>query len=406
MRTILITRLMTTAALLCVSACGSGGGATSAPIAVVPGETPTPTPTPAPSPTTTPAPTPVAAQAVGVSGLHLTLNGQAWMPRSVVIRGFVATPAYLQANLPKTYLGTANYGAAELAAATAFGADTLRFQVSQPSLDPQSPLYDAAYTASVTAAIKQARAAGFVVMISMQDETNSGETGFNPFANAETVRDWDALNATFGADRGVLYELYNEPRPAKSAANWALWANGGANAAGASDPVAVGMQPLLDHLRAAGSQNVMVLDGLGIGRTLDGVPTINDPLGRVVYAVHPYQRGSNDESKWDGDFGIPSTKMPVWADEWSAGFGADIGLGNLTSYQVAVDLLNYLRDHAIPLGGGAFDVPGVMTQRVPGWAPTTYDGSTPANPMGNSGQLVHTLFTTNYDRPLTAADGL
>jgi endoglucanase len=103
-------------------------------------------------------------------------------------------------------------------------------------------------------------------MISMQDETNSGETGFNPFATAETVRDWDALNATFGADRGVLYELYNEPRPAKSAANWALWANGGTNAAGASDPVAVGMQPLLDHLRAAGGQNVMVLDGLGIAR--------------------------------------------------------------------------------------------------------------------------------------------
>ncbi|RYF05222.1 MAG: hypothetical protein EOO77_28625 [Oxalobacteraceae bacterium] len=407
MRTILLTRLMASAAaLLCVAACGSGGGATSSPVSVVPGVTPTSTPSATPTPTPTPTSTPVATQAVGVSGLHLTLNGQTWLPRSVVIRGFVATPAYLKANLPGTYTGTVNYGAAELAAATAFGADTLRFQVSQPSLDPQSPLYDATYAASVTAAIKQARGAGFVVMISMQDETNSGETGFNPFASASTVRDWDALNATFGTDRGVLYELYNEPRPAKSAANWALWAYGGTNAAGASDPVAIGMQPLLNHLRAAGSQNVMVLDGLGIGRTLDGVPTINDPLGRVVYAVHPYQRGSDDESKWDTDFGIPSTKMPVWADEWSAGFGADIGLGNLTSYQVAVDLLNYLRDHSIPLGGGAFDVPGVMTQSVPGWAPTTYKGSTPANPMGNSGQLVRTLFTTNYSRPLTAADGL
>ncbi len=336
----------------------------------------------------------------------MTLNGQTWLPRSVVIRGFVATSSYLQINAPGTYKGTVNFGPAELAAASAFGADTLRFQVSQPSLDPQSPLYDAAYAASVPTAIQQARSAGFIVMISMQDETNSGETGFNPFASAETVRDWDLLNAVFGADRGVLYELYNEPRPAKSDANWALWANGGTNAPGASDPVAVGMQPLLAHLRAAGSQNVMVLDGLGIGRTLDGVPTISDPLSRVVYAVHPYQRGSDDESNWDVDFGVPSSKLPVWADEWSAGFGSDIGLGNLTSDQVAVDLLNYLRAHSIPLGGGAFDVPGVMTQTVPGWTPTNYDGSTPANPMGNSGQLVHTLFTTNYGRPLTAADGL
>ena len=403
MKSTLATRLLATAALLCVAACGSGGDTGSAPVMVVPAPTPTATPTPVPTPT----PTPTAAQVVGVSGLHLTLNGQTWLPRSVVIRGFVATAAYLQANLPGTYTGLVNYGAAELAAASSFGADTLRFQVSQPSLDPQSPLYDAAYSASVTAAIKQARAAGFVVMISMQDETNSGETGFNPFATAETVRDWDALTATFGADRGVLFELYNEPRPAKSDANWALWANGGTNtAANASDPVAVGMQPLVARLRGEGSQNVMIVDGLGIGRTLDGAPTIADPLGRVVYAVHPYQRGSADESSWDTDFGIPSTKLPVWADEWSAGFGSDIGLGSLTSYQVAVDLLNYLRTHQIPLGGGAFDVPGVMAQTVPGWSPTNYDGSTPTSPVGNSGQLVHTLFITNYGRALTSADGL
>lgn len=290
-----LARLLASATLLCVAACGAGGDAASAPVTVVPAPTATPTPTPTPTPTATPT----AAQVVGVSGLHLTLNGQTWLPRSVVIRGFVATPAYLKANLPGTYTGLVNYGAAELTAATSFGADTLRFLVSQPSLDPQSPLYDAAYAASVTAAIRQARAAGFVVMISMQDETNSGETGFNPFATAETARDWDALTATFGADRGVLFELYNEPRPAKSAANWALWAYGGTNTdTSASDPVAVGMQPLIARLRAEGSQNVMIVDGLGIGRTLDGAPTIADPLGRVVYAVHPYQRGSADESGW------------------------------------------------------------------------------------------------------------
>jgi len=401
-----LLQLFAAATCLTLVGCGNGNTSPAPPVSVTPGGSSTPTPTPTPMPTPTPTPTAAATQAVGVSGLRLTLDSKPWMPKSVVIRGFTATPAFLQANVPGTYRGTVNYGAAELAAATSFGADTLRFLVSQPSLDPQSSLYDAAYAASVTAAIKTTRATGFVVMIAMQDETTSGETGFNPFATTQTVRDWDALNATFGSDRGVLYELYNEPRPAKSAANWALWANGGINAPGASDPVAVGMQPLVDRLRAAGSQNVMMLDGLGIGRTLDGVPTIADPLGRVVYAVHPYQRGTDDESKWDIDFGIPATKMPVWANEWSAGFGADIGLGDLKSYQVAVDLVNYLRDRAIPLGGGAFDVPGVMTETVPGWTPTNYSGSTLAMPTGNAGQLVHTLFLTNYGRRLTAADGL
>jgi hypothetical protein len=71
-----------------------------------------------------------------------------------------------------------------------------------------------------------------------------------------------------------------------------------------------------------------------------------------VYAVHPYQHGISDESSWDVEFGTPSTKLPVWADEWSVPTQLALGLGNLPDYQVAVDFLNYAQLHSIPICTG------------------------------------------------------
>ncbi|MFZ0662073.1 MAG: hypothetical protein WAM66_05225 [Acidobacteriaceae bacterium] len=78
------------------------------------------------------------------------------------------------------------------------------------------------------------------------------------------------------------------------------------------------------------------------------------------------QHGSADESQWDAEFDIPSATLPEWADEWSAPTKLQLGLGTLTSYQVAADLVNYLRAHSIPLCTGAFDVPHFVVQNVPG----------------------------------------
>ena len=362
---------------------------------------------PAAPTTTTPTPTtPTTQQVIGVSGTHFTLNGSPWLPKGVVMRGFVATPAFLQQSLPLTYKARLNFGQAELDAAHTFGADVLRFQVSQPSLDPQSTIYSAQYVQDVIAAIKLARQNNFVVDISMQDETQSGDPAPYALATAATVRDWDMLSAQFGTDRGIIFELYNEPRIRATAAGWQRWANG--DPAGTPAPAAVGMQTLVTHLRAGGSQNVFLADGLELATTLAGVPLLTDPLGRVVYAVHPYLHGSADESQWDAQFGQFSQSQPVYCSEWSAGVGSHLGLGQLPSYQPAVDLVNYLRTHGIGLGAGAFDVNNVIAQGPPTWLPNTYANYVPGDSTSGhgAGQLIHTAFTTNYARPLTPADGL
>lgn len=361
-------------------------------------------------------------QIVGVSGNQMTLNDAPWLSRGIVLQGFVRPLAALQANsdtsqqAKEDLQARMNYGATELAAIKAYDADTIRFQIGQPALDPTSTAYDPAYLNEVIGAVKSARQAGFVVMIMMQDEIPiSGETTPHKLPIQETENNWDLFAAAFGSDRGVVFELYNEPNLIASPANWQRWLNGG-NVPGQAEQ-AIGMQKLVNHIRGNGAKNVLVLDGLGItttdpatgdkkqelAETLQGLPEVADPLNRLVFAVHPYQHGLTDESQWDADFGVPSGSVPVWADEWSAPEGIALGLSSQTNYQVAVDLLNYLRTHSISLCTGAFDVPQFMVQDVPGWTLTSYD---PTTQTKSSGRLVLNDFAANYAKQLTLADGL
>lgn len=347
-----------------------------------------------------------AKQVVDISGTHFTLDGTVWLPKGLQIRGFIAPAAFERKDDKGVDLNARkNYGPLELAAATNFGADELRFQVSQPSFDSKSPLYDAHYVSITEDAIATARKAGFVVIISMQDEPRSGEPKQHPLPTAATERDWMELNAKFGKDRGVMFELYNEPSLKESIDNWNTWAYGGKLPD--EDEPSIGMQTLIDDLRTAGCLNVIILDGLRSAATLLGVPsTITDPFQRVAYAVHPYQFGSSNESKWDQQFGIESQSVPVIVTEWSAQTDSYIGLRNLPDYHVAVDLLNYLSSHSIPLSAGALDIPNFMSQSVPGWIPTNYDSYSPLQHNGNAGLLVQKLFMNNYAVTLTMADGV
>jgi hypothetical protein len=308
-----------------------------------------------------------------------------------------------------------SYGLAELEFARAFHANTIRFQISQPALDPGSSLYDENYLKEIEDAIHTARRAGFVVMIMMQDEKITGDTAEAPLPTEATARDWDLLAPLFGSDRGVVFELYNEPNLLGSAANWQLWLNGGQ----IDGTTYLGMQALIDEIRAHGAQNVLVLDALAANvlspttgevvreaaESLAGVQTAQDPLNRLIYAVHPYQRGLAVESNWEADFGAPSKTIPVWADEWSAPTDVPLALGTLRSYKVAVDLLNFLRDHSIPLSTGAIDVPQFVVEDVPGWKLTNYKDYSATSTTEGSGTLVYHDFIDDYCRPLTMADG-
>ena len=157
---------------------------------------------------------------ITVSGLHILRNGTTWIPHGVVMIAFVAPPAAAKG----VYLSAANaYTPAEFTAIKAWGADTVRMQVSQPGLDPQNALFTQSFVNSVQAAVTAARAAGLNVIISDQDESQSGESSPATLPNAATQRVWAELAPLFNGDTGILYEMMNEPQPTANTTNWGLW---------------------------------------------------------------------------------------------------------------------------------------------------------------------------------------
>ncbi|MBE7158695.1 MAG: cellulase family glycosylhydrolase, partial [Rhodospirillales bacterium] len=189
--------------------------------------------------TTSTASAQVATGAVTVSGNTLLRDGTVWVSHGVVSIAFVAPPAAQSGVFLSAYQ---HFSVDELKAMKAWGADTVRFQVSQPGLDPQSPLYTSEFVTAVKNGVLQARAAGLNVIVSVQDESQSGEAHPVALPDAATQRVWQVLAPLFNNDRGILYEILNEPQPVPNPAHWKAWATA--------------MNAQIAAIRRTGSRNV------------------------------------------------------------------------------------------------------------------------------------------------------
>lgn len=360
------------------------------------------------------APTSKGATAVGstgavfVQGAHLIRDGAIWLPRGVQIVGLVAPEGALSGR----YVGaSAHFSAAELEAARARHADLIRFQVSQYGLDPEDPLYSRTYAGQVRSAVESARALGLTVIVSLQAESPAGRDRVCPLPDGSAERAWQQLAPMFAGDAGVMLELFNEPSLLASPTSWQLWQYGGpVMQNGAVTCQAVGMQALIDDLRADHADNVVILPGLGGEGTLAGTPTLTDPANpsspQFAYGIH-YPSLSAGIGRWDSHFGEASASVPVIVTEWYAN---SFHLCSAGEPQRAAWLLAYLASKQIGVVGYSFDVPGTI---VSDWsyAPTTYadfaceanlpTGSTPSDGRhGGPGQLLFNEFAG-----LAQADG-
>lgn len=304
-----------------------------------------------------------------MQGSHLVRDGAVWLPRGVQIVGLVAP----QGSLTGRYVAAqAHFSIGELQAAQALHADVIRFQVSQYGLDPQDPLYSRAYVQQVRSAVEDARSLGLTAIVSLQAEAPAGRRRVCPEPDAGAERAWQQLVPMFAGDPGVMFELFNEPSLLASATNWQLWQSGGlVTLSGGGTCDAVGMQTLIDDIRADGAGNVIVVPGLAGEGTLAGMPTLTDPSSpsspQLAYGIH-YPSLSGGSTVWDRKFGDAATSVPVLVTEWYAN---SFHLCTSTQPQRAAWLLAYLASKQIGVVGYAFDVPGTI---VSDWsyAPTTY----------------------------------
>ena len=318
-----------------------------------------------------------AEAGVSVQRGQLVRDERPWVPHGVVQIAFVAPPAAQKGVFEEAYR---NYSPAAYAEMRERGIDSVRMQVSQPGLDPESPLFTAEFKARVVEAVHAARRAGLVVMLSVQDEPQSGETSVASLPNDGTRRVWRSLAPVFADDTGVMYELLNEPNLPPNPQNWRSWAEA--------------MNATLAVVRRAGARNVAVADGLLYAERLGGAPELSDPLGQVIYASHPYAHNAEGQapSSWDEKFGNFAQRHPVIVTEWATvpQYYCDADtpayaqrfLGYLD--QRAIGLMAYAWDFSGPKFGSAFH--GFPPQ------PTSFDAVRCGDAGFGPGRLIEQLY--------------
>ena len=288
-----------------------------------------------------------SAGEVSVQGTHLLRDGQPWIPHGYHQIAFVQPPGVSN---PKKFLTIAyqNYSSEEYVKMREAGADSVRIQVAQTGMDSQNPdhLSTPHWREQVLGAIGSARQAGLIAIVSVQDEPQTGGNHHVNLPNAATQRVWQQIAPMFKHDRGVLFELFNEPGWSSkdkkdppplppTPHNWQTWKQA--------------MNATIRTIRSAGAINVVVADGLSAGQSLENAPLLADPLQppQVAYASHPYFTKESDQSSttWDKKFGDFSKRAPVIITEWGSLYYCDAK----TTPAAAVSFLQYLQNYGIGL---------------------------------------------------------
>jgi hypothetical protein len=348
----------------------------------------------------TPAPA-AAAGAISVAGAHLEQNGRPLVARGVQITGLVAPDDELSG---KYIAAHDNFGAAELDRAAADHANVVRIQVSEFGLDPNDPQYEPGYLAEVENGVALARAAGLDVIISLQAEPPAGSQTRCQLPDAGAALDWQTLAVAFASDDDVMLELYNEPGLADNATDWTLWQYGGiATDTSGAICTTVGMQSLVDEIRATGARNVIILPGLDEETDLAGMPMVDDPSDpgnpQLAYAVH-YPSLTAPSTTWSTEFGDLAARRPVIVTEWQANGTTDCVPD---APRMAPLLLSYLALKQIGVVGFAFDLPGTIIANYAD-TPTSYAGFYCGSFAGGAGQRLFDDYAGETAQA-TATDG-
>lgn len=297
---------------------------------------------------------------VVVQGKELLRDGRPWIPHGYYQIAFEVAPANLKrADHPFWATAYNHYSPDEYRDMRSAGADSVRLQIAQVAADPNSRQFDRFFLDKALGAIQSARDAGLTVIVAVQDETHVPGDKPIDLPDEGTQRVWRQIAPRFAHDRGVLFELLNEPRPQPNPANWRRWKDA--------------MMATTRVVRQEGAVNVVIADGLGVGQILDGAPLLPD--SQVAYASHPYalQAPGQKRQTWDAKFGNFTRRAPVIITEWlSGGYFC-----NADTAQSSVDFIHYLQDHRVGLEVGIWD-----------WAPGGFGSARWSFPDGKFSSFV------------------
>ena len=263
------------------------------------------------------------------------------------------------------------------------------------------------YAGLIDAAVAAANAQGMYAILDLHWSDANGlapcdqgcGSGQQPMPDADSVRFWSSVAARYANRPGVIFDLYNEPHDV----SWSCWRAGGCSVAsstpgaGTSAPVtytAVGMQTLLNAVRATGAHNLVLAAGLDWAYDLSGVVHGYALAGaNVAYDSHIYTQWHSTTPDWDAHVGVVAQSRPVTVTE----------LGSTDcSTTITAPLLHYL---SAPMGIAAdriswsvwsWNSPGSCSQPslIADWLGT---------PLAGQGSLVHATLAALWSTGSNAA---
>jgi hypothetical protein len=208
----------------------------------------------------------------------------------------------------------------------------------------------AAYRALVRQVVDRCASRGCYVMLDLH-WSDAGEWGKNigqhVMPDRNSLEFWKSAAVEYRDHPAVLFDLYNEPHDV----SWDVWLRGGqvtekaTNRAPARSYEAVGMQAMLDAVRATGAKNVVVAGGLDWSYDMSGFlegKLLSDPNGNgVIYANHAYPFKGDTVEKWIAKMEAAAAKLPVIVSE----FGSEAQMHGGRGEQWVREVLEALEAH-------------------------------------------------------------
>jgi len=155
------------------------------------------------------------------------------------------------------------------------------------------------YREAITTYVERLEAAGLNPILDLHQVSPKRFAASHPVDHLRPMPDhghaidfWRSVARRFGADRAVVFDLYNEPHDV----GWRCLRDGCRITKDIyEDSVpnyrAVGMQELVNAVRGEGAENVLMVAGIDwsgdLSRWLEFAP--HDPLGRIAASFHNYE---------------------------------------------------------------------------------------------------------------------
>jgi hypothetical protein len=231
--------------------------------------------------------------------------------------------------------------AADAAAIKAWNADAVRIPINEDCWlringQPSGGLSFVTYRKTVRTYVNDLAADGIYAILDLHWSAPGRviADGQRSMPDPHSVTFWTSVASTFKHTPGVLFDVFNEPySPAYDGysaypVSWSCWRNGGCTVPDARDgttPVpgqtytAVGMQQLVNAIRATGATNPILVGGLAYANDLTGWLSHepSDPDHQLAASVHVYNGNvCSTVSCWNSRLSPVAAEVPLVTGEF------------------------------------------------------------------------------------------